>query len=129
MGPNIVRNSIINAAEIATFDYAKDRILGAKAMEDGVLCHLVSSAIAGFVACVIGSPVDVLKTRIMNSKPGEYSGFMDCIMKTMKEGPMAFYKGFQANAGRIVSWNIAMFLCLGQIRRIVYEKNYKDASY
>ena len=39
-------------------------------MTDNVPCHLVSSSIAGFVACVIGSPVDVLKTRIMNAKPG-----------------------------------------------------------
>ena len=70
LGPNIIRNSIINAAEIATFDYAKDQILRRKLMEDGVPCHLVSSAIAGFTACVIGSPVDVLKTRIMNAKPG-----------------------------------------------------------
>jgi hypothetical protein len=39
-------------------------------MQDGVPCHLVSSAIAGFTACVVGSPVDVLKTRLMNAKPG-----------------------------------------------------------
>ena len=40
-------------------------------MEDNVPCHLLCSAIAGFTACVIGSPVDVLKTRIMNAKPGQ----------------------------------------------------------
>lgn len=39
-------------------------------MEDGVPCHLVSSAVAGFTACIVGSPVDVLKTRLMNAKPG-----------------------------------------------------------
>lgn len=39
-------------------------------MQDGIPCHLVCSAIAGFTACVVGSPVDVLKTRIMNAKPG-----------------------------------------------------------
>ena len=84
LGPNIIRNSIINAAEIATFDYAKDSILRIKLMEDGVACHLVSSAIAGFVACVVGSPVDVLKTRIMNAKPGQYSGVGDCVLQTFK---------------------------------------------
>ena len=39
-------------------------------MEDGVPCHLVSSSIAGFTAAVVGSPVDVLKTRLMNAKVG-----------------------------------------------------------
>ena len=70
LGPNVIRNSIINAAEIATFDQVKDMILTKRLMEDGIPCHLVSSAIAGFTACIIGSPVDVLKTRLMNAKPG-----------------------------------------------------------
>jgi solute carrier family 25 uncoupling protein 8/9 len=39
-------------------------------MNDGIPCHLVSSSIAGFTAAIVGSPVDVLKTRIMNAKPG-----------------------------------------------------------
>lgn len=99
-------------------------ILRANLMKDGVLCHIVCSAIAGFTACVVGSPVDVLKTRIMNAKPGEYSGVGDCVLKTLKEGPLAFYKGFQANAGRIVSWNIAMFVSLGQIRKLVHQECY-----
>ena len=65
--PNIFRNSIINAAEIATFDQVKDMILARKLLEDNILCHLVSSSIAGFTAAIIGSPVDVIKTRIMNA--------------------------------------------------------------
>jgi hypothetical protein len=36
-------------------------------MKDNTPCHLFSSAIAGLVAAVVGSPVDVLKTRVMNS--------------------------------------------------------------
>lgn len=50
-------------------------------------------------------------------------------MKTFKEGPLAFYKGFQANAGRIVSWNIVMFVSLGIIRKQVYERFYKYWSW
>lgn len=128
IGPNIIRNSIINAAEIATFDQIKDMVLRAKLMEDGVPCHLVCSAIAGFTAAVVGSPVDVLKTRIMNARVGEYSGILDCIYKTFKEGPLAFYKGFSSNAGRIVSWNIAMFVTLGIIRKNVYSTFYKNQN-
>lgn len=65
--PNIFRNAIINAAEIATFDQVKDMLLSRNLMQDNVYCHLVSSSIAGFTAAVVGSPVDVIKTRIMNS--------------------------------------------------------------
>ena len=126
MGPNIIRNSIINAAEIATFDQVKEMILQRNLLEDGIPCHLVSSAVAGFTACIVGSPVDVLKTRLMNAKVGEYSGVVDCVVKTWKEnGILSFYKGLQANANRIVTWNIFMFVSLGIIRRNVYSHFYK----
>ena len=36
-------------------------------MKDNIFCHFASSAFAGFMATVIGSPVDVVKTRIMNA--------------------------------------------------------------
>jgi solute carrier family 25 uncoupling protein 8/9 len=106
-------------------------LLSRKLAEDNIYCHLVSSSIAGFTAAVVGSPVDVIKTRIMNSvrtkviQKGEYSGLVDCIWKTMKEGPLAFYKGFSSNASRIVTWNIFMFVSLGQLRRFTYETWYK----
>ena len=48
---------------------------------------------AGFVACCVGSPVDVVKSRVMGDSVGAYKGFLDCVTKTMaNEGPMAFYK-------------------------------------
>ena len=97
-------------------------------MKDDVPCHLLSSAIAGFTATIIGSPLDVLKTRIMNAKPGQYSGVMDCVVKTFKEGPLTFYHGLQANANRIVSWNVIMFVSLGLIRKHTYLRFYKDVE-
>lgn len=37
-------------------------------------------------------------------------------MKTLKnDGPLAFYKGFLPNFGRLGSWNVAMFLTLEQV--------------
>lgn len=78
-------------------------------MNDNIPCHFVCSAFAGFVATVIGSPVDVLKTRIINEKVGIFT----CISRTIKnDGLGAFYNGFNANASRIISWNIVMFMCL-----------------
>jgi len=68
---------------------------------------------AGFVAVCFGSPVDVLKTRLMNATPGQRSGAFSVISDMLsKEGPLAFYKGFQVNFLRIGSWNVAMFLFL-----------------
>ena len=37
-------------------------------------------------------PLDVLKTRSMNAKPGEFSSSIDLVKYTARNGPMAFYK-------------------------------------
>lgn len=36
-------------------------------MNDNIWCHFASSAFAGLMATIIGSPIDVVKTRIMNA--------------------------------------------------------------
>lgn len=57
-------------------------------------CHVVSAFGAGFVTTVVASPVDVIKTRYMNSPPGAYAGIFDCAAKMFsQEGFSAFYKG------------------------------------
>ena len=61
---------------------------------DNLPCHFVSAFGAGFVTTVIASPVDVVKTRYMNSPPGQYKSAINCAWTMMtKEGPTAFYKG------------------------------------
>lgn len=62
---------------------------------DNLPCHFVSAFGAGFVTTVIASPVDVVKTRYMNSPPGQYKSAINCAWTMMtKEGPSAFYKGW-----------------------------------
>jgi len=85
-------------------------------MKDNIWCYLVSSVCSGFMATVCGSPADVIKTRMMNAnktKGQAYKGVIDCITRTVKdEGILAFYKGFTANAQRLISWNIVCFVTL-----------------
>ena len=104
---------------------------------------------AGFVAVCVGSPVDVVKSRIMGDKtvrlfgascadvsaltqaaPGssaaraqkQYSGMVDCFRKTyVNEGIFAFYKGFLPNFARLGSWNVVMFLSLEKVRKLYLD--------
>lgn len=58
-------------------------------------CHFTAAFAAGFCTTVVASPVDVVKTRFMNSVPGQYGGAANCALTMLlREGPSAFYKGW-----------------------------------
>ncbi|KAK9727158.1 hypothetical protein RND81_05G262500 [Saponaria officinalis] len=117
LGPNIARNAIVNAAELASYDHVKLTILAIPGFTDNALTHMLAGLGAGFFAVCIGSPVDVVKSRMMGDST--YKNTVDCFFKTLKnEGPLAFYKGFLPNFGRLGSWNVIMFLMLEQVKKI-----------
>ncbi|XP_067899535.1 dicarboxylate carrier UCP2-like isoform X2 [Heterodontus francisci] len=92
--PNIARNAIVNCSELVTYDLLKETILRNKLLTDDLPCHFLSAFGAGFCATVAASPVDVVKTRYMNSAPGQYKSALSCAWSMLvKEGPTAFYKG------------------------------------
>jgi solute carrier family 25 uncoupling protein 8/9 len=125
LGPNVARNAIINAAELASYDQVKQSLLATGVFTDNIVTHILSGLGAGFFAVCLGSPVDVVKSRVMGDKVGRFNGVLDCFVKTAKEeGIGAFYKGFAPNFGRLGSWNVAMFLTLEQVKKLVTPKDH-----
>jgi len=123
VGPNILRNAIINAAELATYDQAKQMAVKKFQLADNISTHLLCGMTAGFVATCCGSPVDVIKTRIMNQKVNvdgtkEYPSAYRALVKIVtNEGFFGLYKGFWPNFARIGSWNVVMFLTFEQLKK------------
>ena len=104
-------------AEIVCYDVIKDELLSSGLMRDGVPCHLTAALAAGLCTTLAASPVDVVKTRYMNSAPGEYKGAFDAASRMLfNEGPAAFYKGFVPSFARLVSWNIVLWVTYEQIK-------------
>ena len=92
--PNVARNSITNAAELVSYDMLKSFILRRHILKDNFPCHFLCGFGAGFIATIIASPVDVVKTRTMNAHPGPQAGALNIAYSILKEGgPLAFYKG------------------------------------
>lgn len=117
LGPNVARNAIINAAELASYDQVKQTILKIPGFMDNVFTHLLAGLGAGLFAVFIGSPVDVVKSRMMGDST--YKSTLDCFLKTLvNEGFLAFYKGFLPNFGRLGVWNAVMFLTLEQAKGV-----------
>ncbi|XP_032905918.1 mitochondrial brown fat uncoupling protein 1 [Amblyraja radiata] len=92
--PNIARNAIVNCSELITYDIIKETILRNKLLTDNFPCHFLAAFGAGFCTTVVASPVDVVKTRYMNSLPGQYKSALSCAQTMLfEEGSTAFYKG------------------------------------
>ncbi|XP_059819921.1 mitochondrial uncoupling protein 2-like [Hypanus sabinus] len=116
--PNIARNAIVNCTELVTYDLIKDLLIKKGLLTDNLPCHFSSAIGAGFCTTLIASPVDVVKTRYMNSAPGQYNSALNCAVTMFtKEGFTAFYKGFMPSFLRLGSWNIVMFITYEQLKR------------
>ncbi|PWA22960.1 hypothetical protein CCH79_00002056 [Gambusia affinis] len=128
-GPNIARNAIVNCTELVTYDFMKDFLLTSTPLSDNLPCHFVSAFGAGLCTTVIASPVDVVKTRYMNSALGRYSNALNCAAAMMaKEGPLAFYKGFMPSFLRLGSWNVVMFVTYEQLKRALMAANHSRTA-
>lgn len=121
--PNITRNAIVNAAELVSYDIIKETlVLRRRLMNDDWPCHFVSAFGAGFCATCVASPVDVVKTRYMNSSAGVYRGALHCAASMLSErGVFTFYKGFIPAFMRIGTWNIVMFVTFEQLKRLISQ--------
>ncbi|XP_037533792.1 mitochondrial uncoupling protein 2-like [Nematolebias whitei] len=126
---NIARNSMVNCSELVTYDVIKELILKNHLMTDNMPCHFTAAFAGGFCTTFVTSLVDVVKTRFMNSVPGQYGGAVNCALTMMiNEGPSSFYKGFMASFLRMVSWNIVMFVSYEQIKRAVVRLQHRRES-
>jgi len=133
LGPNIARNSIINATELASYDTAKELLLGTWGLQEGLPVHVAAATFAGAMATLLGNPVDVIKTRVMAAQrraaggstagaPPEYRGAIDCLVRTLRtEGPGALYQGVTPQFVRITGWNIVMFVTFEQLKKAAVE--------
>ncbi|XP_043857173.1 mitochondrial dicarboxylate carrier-like [Dromiciops gliroides] len=109
------RGALVTVGQLSCYDQVKQLVLSTEMISDNIFAHFLSSFIAGGCATFLCQPLDVLKTRLMNSK-GEYTGVMHCALETAKLGPLAFYKGFLPAGIRLVPHTVLTFIFLEQLR-------------
>lgn len=125
--PTAQRAAIIAGVELPVYDFSKYWILKSGYLEDNIGTHFISSFFAGLGGAIFSTPVDVIKTRMMNqrnlieksSSSQIYSSSMDCALWTIKtEGIMALYKGFIPIWVRLGPWNIIFFMTYEQLKKV-----------
>ncbi|KDQ55413.1 hypothetical protein JAAARDRAFT_37436 [Jaapia argillacea MUCL 33604] len=120
MGPNVLRAVLMNASQLASYDFFKAELLKTGYFEDNIICHFTASFGAGTVATTVCSPADVLKSRIMNASGPGSSSTMGAIRTALAtEGPMFMFKGWVPAWTRLQPTTILIFLTLEQLKNVV----------
>uniref|UniRef100_A0A8C7LE03 Solute carrier family 25 member 27 n=1 Tax=Oncorhynchus kisutch TaxID=8019 RepID=A0A8C7LE03_ONCKI len=122
--PNVQRAALVNLGDLTTYDTVKHFLLRNTSLQDTSLCHGLASTCSGLVAATMGTPADVIKTRIMNQPRGPngrgilYKSSIDCLIQSVKgEGFISLYKGFLPTWMRMAPWSMTFWLSFEQIRK------------
>lgn len=130
--PTAQRAAVIVGVELPAYDFIKKTILKHELLGDTKTNHFISSFLAGLGGAIASTPIDVVKTRLMNQRklkacvlvngtamPAIYSSASDCLIQTVRtEGVMALYKGFIPNWVRLGPWNIIFFMTYEQLKKL-----------
>ncbi|XP_027722607.1 mitochondrial uncoupling protein 4 [Vombatus ursinus] len=121
--PNVQRAALVNMGDLVTYDSVKRLLLLNTSLEDNVMTHGLASISSGLVACVLGTPADVIKSRVMNQPTDEkgrgllYRSSTDCLIQSVKgEGFLSLYKGFLPGWLRMIPWSMVFWLTYEKIR-------------
>ncbi|XP_033609205.1 mitochondrial uncoupling protein Bmcp isoform X2 [Cryptotermes secundus] len=127
VGPTAQRAAVIAAVELPVYDFCKHHLMSS--LGNHISNHFVSSFIASLGSAVASTPLDVIRTRLMNQKKLKkevggtscriYTGSIDCLVQTVKnEGLLALYKGFIPTWVRMGPWNIIFFVTYEQLKQL-----------
>ncbi|KAK0438781.1 mitochondrial carrier [Armillaria solidipes] len=130
VGPNVFRSVLMNASQLASYDFFKAELLKTPYFHDNIACHFTASFAAGTVATTVCSPADVLKSRIMNaSGPGSNSTIAVIKTSLKNEGAMFMFKGWLPAWTRLQPTTILIFLTLEQLRNGVNYSRSKGYTF
>ncbi|XP_037940184.1 mitochondrial uncoupling protein Bmcp isoform X2 [Teleopsis dalmanni] len=130
VGPTSQRAVVIAAVELPVYDFCKLQLMNT--FGDHVANHFISSFIASLGSAIASTPIDVIRTRLMNQKhltvqnsvattttQKLYTGSFDCAVQTVRnEGLLALYKGFIPTWVRMGPWNIIFFITYEQLKKL-----------
>ncbi|XP_039604890.1 mitochondrial uncoupling protein 4 isoform X1 [Polypterus senegalus] len=124
--PNVQRAALVNLGDLTTYDTVKHFLLRNTLLPDNSICHGLASICSGLVAAIVGTPADVVKTRIMNQPTDAkgrgllYKSSVDCLIQAIRnEGFGSLYKGFIPTWMRMAPWSLTFWLSFEQIRRML----------
>ncbi|RLN98425.1 hypothetical protein BBJ28_00018917 [Nothophytophthora sp. Chile5] len=121
VAPTTFRAMVLTAAQLPSYDHMKETLLESTPLEEGITVHMISSMFAGLTAATASSPLDVMKTQIMNETKSGGSNVMGrAFMRVLRtEGIRGFFKGWLPNWFRLGPHTIISLMVYEELRAVM----------
>lgn len=128
--PNCQRAIFVQIGDLAFYDLTKQMLLRYTKIGDNPTTHTISSLVASLTSALMGTPADVVKTRIMNQHNTNnggvfYRSSFHCLTVTIKaEGMLALWSGLIPCWLRMAPWNWTFWLTMEQLLKIAGQASW-----
>lgn len=85
-------------------------------MDDNISLHFKSSLTTSLIDCIITQPFDVLKTLMMNGRPGQFPTILHAAKHMMRFGYTGMYRGLMPAIVRKAPATVLLYLMYEQLR-------------
>lgn len=119
LGPNCTRGVLMTSSQMVSYDSFKAVLVNHLGMNpDKKVTHFSASLLAGLMATTVCSPVDVVKTRIMNAQASHTkdSAFGIFFKALKQEGPLFMFRGWLPSFVRLGPQTILTYIVLEQLK-------------
>lgn len=109
----LARDGPGSAAYFVAYEVVKKKLtpVGSDPSQLNLSAVVLAGGLAGVAMWSVAIPPDVIKSRLQSAPHGTYSGFVDCVRKTVaKDGVKALWRGFGPAMARAFPANAATFL-------------------
>lgn len=115
--PTVSRCVVLNISQLAVYSEAKEFVQRGLMLEDGLLVRVLSALVSGLASTTASVPLDTAKTRIQQSRGGQYSGMLDCLAKTVRnEGVTSLWKGWTPAYARLGPHTLITLVTLDSLK-------------
>ncbi|XP_004637008.2 calcium-binding mitochondrial carrier protein SCaMC-1 [Octodon degus] len=126
-GINVFKIAPETALKVGAYEQYK-KWLSFDGTRIGILERFIAGSLAGATAQTCIYPMEVIKTRLIVAKAGEYSGVFDCIKKLLKQGGVqAFFKGYIPNLLGIIPY-AGLDLAVYELLKSYWLEHYAENS-
>jgi len=116
---NVARAVAVNVVMLTTYTATKDAVCRATGLDpDRVPAQFLAGAVAGVNTAACAGPVDNVKTRLQNARPGELAGGIPDAARAVwrDRGLAGFWRGFWPFALKLAPHTTITMVCVEQCR-------------